>query len=679
MDDDLPDFTPQPWSRKKRFIVFSILLLIIIGGLAMVSGHFVKPLLELAIRSSGFPKANIESVSVIPNGLLIEAVNLDPDGFSTVEAAQITGSWTDIILHKRVSALTLKNVELSGELDDQGQFVIAGWDASLNSPSSTPGMLLENINIDGLTIDFETPQGAIRVEGKLSLQSAADGTRNFQASAWGKQKQLSLNVSANGKILSDGEWHADVELLEGRLDMGAIKGSRANGKVALQKKVDSSLTYSGQIAAGGIRINDIPFQDFNVTFDSAKLEILQFHTSPTGYDGIELAGRIFSEPALTLELSGTIKDIDQMSALLDRPKDDFVWLSEADPLAFKVMTPVQTLSAPKVEMNWSLTAGSVNQTFSGTAVYESETQKLDGTLKPVTLSGATLTSLLPLKTNYEVDVTGGTLDAGGTFSTNVAEKPLKISGLLTVKGSGLSGTWKEYPFTNLNGAAKLTQLLPWQMDKDQSITVDTVGTGVNLTNGKMTFGGSQTGGFSVAAASFDVAGGKVSAAPFTWKTDAKENPVTVNIENINLATLAQTTDTDGFIADGTLNGTIPLVFTPQGLMFKTGKITTTTPGQFKYTPKAYPAALQGEDTRMQTVRTALSDFRYTSFEVEVDGPLNGDMKATLKATGKNPAFADRPINLNINLEGALAPVVQEALQPGRIADSIQKSVTGERP
>jgi hypothetical protein len=49
----------------------------------------------------------------------------------------------------------------------------------------------------------------------------------------------------------------------------------------------------------------------------------------------------------------------------------------------------------------------------------------------------------------------------------------------------------------------------------------------------------------------------------------------------------------------------------------------------------------------------------------------------LKAVGKNPTFADRPINLNINLEGALLPALQQALQPGRIADNIEKSISGD--
>ena len=81
---------------------------------------------------------------------------------------------------------------------------------------------------------------------------------------------------------------------------------------------------------------------------------------------------------------------------------------------------------------------------------------------------------------------------------------------------------------------------------------------------------------------------------------------------------------------------------------------------------------------METVRRALSDFRYSSLEISIGGELNGDLKTSLKATGHNPVFGERPINLNINLEGALMPALQQALQPGRIASTIEKSITGDR-
>ena len=265
--------------RKRILLIGGVLIAVSLIALTLMSGIFIKPFLEYAIRDNGFPKANIESVTVIPNGLLLEMVYLDADGFSTIDAVQITGSWIDLIFRKKISALTFKNAALSGEINDQGQYVIAGWDGSLLHEDSSGGLTIDNINMTGLTVDFETPEGAIRTEGKLTLQAAQDGSRDFQANLWGKQKQLSLMVTATGKILPTGQWSSSVEINDGRLDMGGFKASRSSGWITLKGGAGAPISYAGQFSAGGLRIKDIPFQDMNITFDSSKPEMLQFKTT----------------------------------------------------------------------------------------------------------------------------------------------------------------------------------------------------------------------------------------------------------------------------------------------------------------------------------------------------------------------------------------------------------------
>ncbi len=47
--------------------------------------------------------------------------------------------------------------------------------------------------------------------------------------------------------------------------------------------------------------------------------------------------------------------------------------------------------------------------------------------------------------------------------------------------------------------------------------------------------------------------------------------------------------------------------------------------------------------------------------------------------GKSPAFEGRPVNLNLNLEGALASALTQALKPGTLSDSLKDSLTKEQP
>lgn len=664
-------------TRKKLWLGIAIAGLAILIGLVLASGILIKPFLEYKIRENGFPKANIESVRVIPRGLLLENVYLDPEGFSTIDAVQVTSSWSDILLRKKIDAITFKNVEISGEIDEQGQMVIAGWDATPLTKGSGGGMTLQNINVDGLTLDFETPEGAIRAEGKLTLQEKKDGSRDFQASLWGKQKQLSLTITSNGNINPNGVWQAEVEINDGRLDVTGIKASRASGKVALTGGGGTPLTYAGQFSAGGLRIKDIPFQDTAILFDSAKMEIVQFKTNPTGYGDIVVSGRITNSTPPVVQAAIDIKDMKDVVSLLELKKEDMAWVSNLDPLSLKLSIPVSSFSSPAIAAAWSATAGKSAQVFTGTAELDRAKHLISGTLIPLKISGKNLASLIPLEDRTEIAISGGTLTASGNFAYDYEQSPVKISGKLDLKSDNLSGQWQEYPFEGVSGTVSLSQLFPWVISKPQSIKISSVGTGVNLDDGVLEFKGSQISGFSVSKASFASAGGSISTKPFTWKQGAKENAVTVVMENINLNQLASSVGTGGFVAEGQLTGTLPVVFTSKGLIFKEGTVNSTGEGMFKYTPTAYPSALQGDDTRMDTVRRALSDFHFSVLQVSVNGALDGDLKTTLKATGKNPVFGERPINLNINLEGALMPVLQEALQPGQIADSIEKSITGD--
>lgn len=666
-------------ARKRKWLVACIFLIAAIISLTLFSGHLVKPLLELAIRSHGFPDAQIESVTVIPNGILLENVSLDGDSFSTIEAAQVKASLPDIIFKKKIENIEFKNIELTGEINEQGQYVIAGWNASLSSDVKTGGsdFLIENIAMNGLTLDFETPEGAIRIEGKLALQSSPDKTREFQANLWGKQKQLSLNATAIGKIMPDGQWTTDVELLEGRIDTDAFKATRAAGTVTF-KSAMNGISYQGKMMAGGIRINDIPFQDFEIAFDATKPEIVNLKTSPTGHDGIVLSGRLFNKTPLTLEMNADIKDIEDLANLFELKKSDLVWLNKADPLKFSASAALSSLSLPQIPLLWAIDAGPDGKVFKGTAEYNRDKGIITGDMPDVQISAIELSRILPLKEQNDIMLTDGNLSLNGKFSVNLNQSPLIISGSLNSRAKNIGGTWQDYPFTGISGDVVLNQLYPWSIAKNQMVAIAAIGTGVNLTNGNITFDGSAKDGLMVKKAEFNMAEGKLSAAPFKWITGANENSLTVKLDNISLNSLATTVAAEGFTADGVLSGTLPLAFNKQGIVFKAGEISSTGAGSFKYAPSTFPAALQGDDVRMNTVREALSNFNFSSLEISINGDLDNNLKTTLKASGKNPVFSDRVINLNINLEGALVPALQQALQPGRIADRIEKSVTGEQ-
>ncbi len=668
-------------TRKKILIGASALLLVAVAGLVMASGLLVKPLLEIVLRQNGFPNARIDSVAVIPSGLVLEDIALDGEGFSTIKAVQVTGSWPDLIFNKKIVGLNIKDAEISGELDEDGQIVIAGWNASFSDePSSDKPLVIEAVSLEGMTLDFETPQGAIRIEGKLSLQSKADKTRDFQANIWSKQKQLSLSAVATGTFLPDGSWTSDIELQEGRLDLGGVKASRSTGTITLAQSAGQPLSYKGKILAGGLKIQETPFQDFILAFDSAAPDMLSFSISPTGYNSIVLAGRVYkTSDAAMAELIGKVDNVQELAAFTKQDAHDLDALKNFMPLTAQVSTKLAQITAPDAEAEWVVNAGADKALAAeGTLKYSKEKSLLSGTIAPFSLPAANLSALLPDSIGKEVELNDGSLAVSGSFSTVLGQSPAKVDGNLTLEAKKIGGLLQDYPFSLVSGTVKADQLWPWQLEKDQTLKIGAVGTGVNLTDGKIVFTGTEASGLAVKSANFAVAGGSLSTLPFRWSFKEKRNDLTLQIKDIDMKTIADTFDSNGFTAEGKFSGTLPVTFSDKnGITFKGGLLKTNDGGRFSYAPETFPAALQGDDARMQTVRTALSDFRYSAFEISIEGSLDGSLKTGLKAVGKNPTFADRPINLNINLEGALLPALQQALQPGRIADNIEKSISGD--
>jgi hypothetical protein len=100
------------------------------------------------------------------------------------------------------------------------------------------------------------------------------------------------------------------------------------------------------------------------------------------------------------------------------------------------------------------------------------------------------------------------------------------------------------------------------------------------------------------------------------------------------------------------------------LLINQGHIANLEDGYISYLPDQYPDALAGEDMRLQTVRDALTDFRFHDLQADISGPVSGELKVSLQAKGTNKKlFDERPIHFNLNLEGPLAPLAKSFFNP----------------
>lgn len=138
-------------------------------------------------------------------------------------------------------------------------------------------------------------------------------------------------------------------------------------------------------------------------------------------------------------------------------------------------------------------------------------------------------------------------------------------------------------------------------------------------------------------------------------------PVTLQLENIDLAGLLNEISSGKVQATGLVNGAVPITWHPDGsITLQDGVAEAQEEGRLSVSADALP----GEGAQMDTVRVALQDFHYTSFKITVSSDAKQRSVITLHVEGRNPdAFDGRPVKLNVNLTGDVLPLIQQTVLP----------------
>jgi hypothetical protein len=569
-----PLLRTSTYSGMKKKLLLSLASLTIIGGaIVWGSGYAVIPLANQIIRQNGFPEARISGLTMTPNGAMIQHIALDRNDFSTIDNINIGFDWIDFLKTGQIQSLDIKDISLTCELDEKNQFKIAGWDATLPHSSSQGALLpLHSLLLQGVTLDVETSQGNIRIEGKLSVDTTANEKQTLHYAIWGQQHQLSFDAQGSGEILKDGPLSLSTTINDGRVNFPNLEISRAAGQFNFYKTTPRSIPkYSGKFLAGKVNTMGALLQNVTLDLDTTKADSLYFKTSPAGHKNINFTGKWVIQPTNQLEFTVNSADTMEFLKLVHPESEDDLkpWLSHANPLTLSIIAPIQTLQGADKNMSYTILFGDKKSaiTFlsSGAATYSTETGTAD-------ISAA--------KTIFSI--------GDGTISIS----PFKIS-------------------------SPVNQDTPLQAD--------------------LTF------------------------------------------TNVNMEKLATISNIDGLTAKGVLNGIIPITYSKKdGVVFGKGNLQSVGDGLFSYRPSSFPGALRGDDTRMKTVRQALSDFHFTHFSATVSGPFSGKMKTTISAEGLNPIFGDRPIKLNLNLDGDLGNVIEQTLQAGGIGRRVNPKPLGAR-
>lgn len=248
---------------------------------------------------------------------------------------------------------------------------------------------------------------------------------------------------------------------------------------------------------------------------------------------------------------------------------------------------------------------------------------------------------------------------------------------LTSKGELLleevAGTFGPVTVSGLSGVLRLSSLMPPVLPGGQALAVKLLDVGLPLTDGVVNFGLTRRGILDVDRAEWHWAGGVVRAKPFEIALESPKGTIELEAEGVDLGAVLALASVDGLDAVGRLHGTLPVRITDNKVRLDGGVLEADAPGSLRYDPDQPPAGLKGEPgSPTGMLLGALTDFRYESLRVTVDGEAGGEMRVGLRIHGANPEFyGGHPVALNLKLSGALDRILRQGLDTYRIPDAVR--------
>lgn len=263
----------------------------------------------------------------------------------------------------------------------------------------------------------------------------------------------------------------------------------------------------------------------------------------------------------------------------------------------------------------------------------------------------------------------GTLRLRASLGWGPGSGPGRASVLVRDAGLSVGGIALE----GVNAVLDASSLFPLVLPSDQEVAVAAMDAGIPLTSGLLRFGMARPWRLDVQSASWDWAGGTVRAEPFALDLGSLSGAPVLEAEGVDLGRLLTLLPVEGLSGTGTLSGVLPLTVEGAKVSVAGGRLAAAGPGRLSYDPDEPPSFLAGGEQGTDLLLRAVTDFRYTSLDMTLDGTAGGELAAKLAISGSNPDFYDGyPVSLTINVSGALDTVLRRSLDAYRIPDAVRE-------
>lgn len=172
------------------------------------------------------------------------------------------------------------------------------------------------------------------------------------------------------------------------------------------------------------------------------------------------------------------------------------------------------------------------------------------------------------------------------------------------------------------------------------------------------------GSLTLTGATFGVFGGKVSLSSFPVISSARD--FNAELDGLNLEEISKLYGQERLTASGLIDGNLPVHIEMGSVSITKGSLKVRDPGgviHYGASGEA-PGAFDVGGDQLKLVLQALSDFRYTALQSEVDYLPSGELLLKVALSGQNPALMEgRKINFNVQLQENI-PALLDSLSVG---------------
>jgi len=301
-------------------------------------------------------------------------------------------------------------------------------------------------------------------------------------------------------------------------------------------------------------------------------------------------------------------------------------------------------------------------------------------LSPVTLApdGLALARLSPLAAAH-LDQARGRLGFEARLRWPPPAGAEGALGLPALAGSAelllseLGGQAGAVRFEGVSAVLAADRLWPPRLPGGQTLYLGLVDPGLPLIGGEVTLG---VAGLTLelARARWQAADGEITAGPAEIPLDGRPFRLVLRAQGLDLAELLAIADVEGLSGTGTLDGRLPVVIAGGAWRIAQGELIARAPGRLSYEGGGAKRLL-GSGGGAEMAARALRDFRYEALRVTVEASAGGEQSVRLHIAGANPDLLEGyPIELNVNLSGALEALIRQGLGSYRLPERIRKEI-----